>query len=232
MNSIIESWGGGLIVSCQAPADSPLAVPEVIAALAATAEKNGAVGVRIDSPRNVMAVKQRIKLPVLGIHKVVTDGSEVYITPTFDAVRGIAEAGADVIAIDATRRPRPDGECLKSILERVRAEIDIPLMADVATLDEGVAAAEEFGFDVVSTTLSGYTSDTKHINGPDLDLVEKLSKRLSIPVVCEGRLRSTENVVRAFDCGAFAVVVGGAITGIDELVSQYVAATPNGSRGR
>lgn len=232
MNSIIESLKGGLIVSCQAPADSPLGRPDIIAALAATAEKNGAVGVRIDSRENIKAVKQQVRIPALGIHKIVTNGSDVYITPTLESAMGIVEAGADMIALDATRRPRPNGETLKEIVERIRAASDIPLMADVATVDEGVAASEEFGFDLVSTTLSGYTRETLHIKGPDIELVEKLSGRLKIPVVCEGRLRSTESVGRAFDGGAFAVVVGGAITGIDELVHQYVRATPNGLNGR
>jgi N-acylglucosamine-6-phosphate 2-epimerase len=217
---------GGLIVSCQAPAHSPLAKPEIISAFAAAAEQNGAVAVRIDSPAHIHAVKQAVQVPIFGIYKLVFDSSEVYITPTFESARAVCEAGADVIALDATLRDRPNGENLTEIVRRIRAELKLPVMADVATIEEGINAAETAGVDFVSTTLSGYTSDTSHIIKPDFELVEKLARRVGVPVVCEGRLRSPEDVRRAFDCGTFAVVVGGAITGVDGLVQQFVSATP------
>ena len=225
MNKILEKWRGGLIVSCQAPAGSPLAKPEIIAAFAATAEQNGAVGVRIDAPENIAAVKSKIAIPVLGIYKIVTEKSAVYITPTFDAAREIADAGADVIALDATFRARPNDEKIENIVNQIRGKFDQPLAADVAAFEEGLTAQEN-GFDAVITTLSGYTENTKHIVGPDFELVEKLSKKLSVPLICEGRLSSPEDVKRAFECGAFAVVVGGAITGVDLLVKKFVAAIP------
>jgi N-acylglucosamine-6-phosphate 2-epimerase len=227
MTNLIENWRGGLIVSCQAPENSPLAKPEIIAAFAETAEQNGAVGVRIDSPQNISAVKAHVKIPVLGIYKVISDFSKVYITPTFTSAQQIAKAGADIIAVDATFRPRPNNESLENIIGQIRTELRKTLMADVATFEEGIHAAEIIGFDAVITTLSGYTEDTKHIIEPDFELVEKLAKRLNLPIICEGRLSSTDDVRRAFDCGAFAVVVGGAITGIDKLVAQFVQATPS-----
>jgi N-acylglucosamine-6-phosphate 2-epimerase len=214
----------GLIVSCQAPASSPLAKPEIIAALALTAEQNGAVGVRIDSPVNIRAVRQTVNLPIVGIYKIVTPGSEVYITPTFESAREAAAAGADLIALDATFRTRPNNEDLAEIVERIHHELNLPVMADVATFEEGLNA-ETIGCDFVGTTLSGYTQETKHIIEPDFELVKQLSN-LSIPTICEGRLRKPENVARAFECGAFAVVVGNAITGTDWLVREFAEMTP------
>ncbi len=227
MNDIFEKWRGGLIVSCQAPANSPLAKPEIIRAFAETAEQNGAVGVRIDSPAHISAVKKTVKIPILGIYKIITDQSDVYITPTFDAAREIAVAGADVIALDATSRRRPNGEKLELIVRQIRAELRKTLTADVATFEEGINAVENLGFDAVFTTLSGYTDETKHIVKPDFDLIEKLAARVSVPVICEGRLSTAEDVRKAFDCGAFAVVVGSAITGVDNLVKKFVAALPS-----
>jgi N-acylglucosamine-6-phosphate 2-epimerase len=109
---------------------------------------------------------------------------------------------------------------------RIKEELNLPVMADVSTLEEGSRAAESAGVDFVSTTLSGYTNETRHITKPDFELVEKLAKRIDVPVICEGRLRCPEDVRRAFDCGALAVVIGGAITGVDQLVQQFVSATP------
>jgi len=229
MNKTIESWRGGLIVSCQAPANSPMNKPEIIAAFAKTAELGGAVGVRIDAPENIRAVSECVSVPVLGIYKLVFDASDVYITPTFAAAKQIVEAGADIIALDATRRARPGGETLDALVARVRAELNQPVMADVSFFDEGLYAAETLGVDVIGTTLSGYTAETKHLIEPDFRLVERLAGKLTLPIVCEGRLRSTDDVRRAFDCGAFAVVVGGAITGIDLLIQKFVGATPRNS---
>lgn len=216
---------GGLIVSCQAPAGSPLSSPSIIAAFAETAEQNGAAGVRIDTPDNIAAVRSATTIPIFGIYKIISPGSDVYITPTFDAARTVASAGADVIAIDATGRIRLNDESIATIRERIRSELDLPAMADVATFDEGLRAAEDLGFDFVSTTLSGYTSETNgNLSRPDFTLIEQLSGKISVPVIAEGRLRSPDDVRRAFDCGAFAVVVGNAITGIDSLVRDFVAA--------
>ena len=214
---------GGLIVSFQAPANSPLSKPEIIAAFAQTAEMNGAAGVRIDSPENIRAVRNAVKIPILGIYKIVSNESEVYITPTFDAAQKVAAAGADIIALDATFRERPDGAICAEIVSRIHTELGLPVMADVATFEEGLKA-EQFGCDFIGTTLAGYTAETKHLGTTDFDLVENLSKRLSVPVICEGRLKTPRDVSRAFECGAFAVVVGGAITGVDNLVKEFVAA--------
>jgi N-acylglucosamine-6-phosphate 2-epimerase len=217
---------GGLIVSCQATADSPLAKPEIIAAFAQTAAQNGAVAVRIDAPVNIRAVKAAVSIPVLGIYKIVSSDSEVYITPTFDAARQIAAAGTDLIALDATRRPRPERENLSEIVRRIHDELGLPVMADVATGEEGLHA-ERAGCDFVGTTLSGYTPETAHKqDAPDFELVEFLAEHLSIPLVCEGRLRQPSDVAKAFELGAFTVVVGNSITGIDFLVRSFADKTP------
>jgi N-acylglucosamine-6-phosphate 2-epimerase len=223
-NRIIAQLEHGLIVSCQAPEGSPLARPEIISAFAETAQQHGACAVRIDSPENIAAVKRQVSIPVLGIYKMVSPESEVYITPTFNAARRIAEAGADIIALDATGRLRPGGELFVEIVEKIKQEFALPVMADVSTFAEG-KKAEADGADLISTTLSGYTRETIHLNsGPDLELIQHLSSQLRVPLICEGRLRTTESVRKAFAAGAFSVVVGTAITGADVLVREFVEA--------
>ena len=225
---ILRQWRGGLIVSCQAASGTPLARPDIIAAMARVAELNGAVGVRLDGSDNVKAARQAMGLPILGLEKRIFADSEVYITPTYDALVRLKESGAHIAALDATERPRPRGETLEQIVKQAREQLRIPLMADVATFTQGVRAVEELGAEMVSTTLSGYTRETAGNNGADFQLVEKLASRLSVPVIAEGRLRSPQDVARAFDCGAFAVVVGAAITGLDWLTRQYAQAAPRG----
>lgn len=223
---LVARLRGRLIVSCQAPADSPLHDPYVIARLALTAEQCGAGGVRIDSPSHIAATRALCTVPIIGIHKQVHEGSSVYITPTCSAAAGVIEAGADIVAIDATLRHRPHGEKIGDVINVIRAHGKL-VMADVATESQGLAAAE-LGVDLIATTLSGYTEDSVRHPGPDLALVERLASDTRLPVICEGRVRTPGDVRQAFRAGAYAVVVGGAITGIDQLVRQFVEATPSG----
>lgn len=221
----IEKLRGGLIVSCQAPTGTPLCDPQIIAALALTAEQNGAVGVRINSPEHIAATKLRVSVPIIGIEKVVLPESNVYITPTFDVASRVAVSGANILAVDATRRPRPQGERFEDLIRRIHEEVRLPVMADVATFEEGLYAAG-CGAELVATTLCGYTAESRGARLPALDLLAKLAGKLDVPVICEGGVGSPEQVRQAFECGAFAVVVGTAITGIGHLVEQFVAASP------
>jgi N-acylglucosamine-6-phosphate 2-epimerase len=216
----IETLRHGLIVSCQAPVDSPLYEPNIIAAIAQAAVNNGAVGVRIDTPAHISAVRDRLKVPIIGLWKQVIAGSDVYITPQYHHASAVAKAGADIIAIDATIRNRPGGETVKDIITRIHQELDKPVMADVDTI-EAADAAIKAGADIVGTTLFGYTGATKHLSPPGWELLKQMVK-LDIPAICEGGISSPEMARQALDLGAYAVVVGTAITGIDYLVKAYI----------
>ena len=220
----IEKLRGGLIVSCQAPKGSPLDDSQIIAALALVSEQNGAVGVRINSSEHVAAAKSHVGVPIIGIEKVVSETSDVYITPTLDVASRLVSSGANIIAMDATRRRRPNGERLEDLIRQMQEEFKRPVMADVAMLDEGLHAAD-CGAKIVATTLRGYTAESRGAQLPAFDLLEELANRVSVPVICEGGVSSPEQVRQAFDCGAFAVVVGTAITGIGHLVQTFAAAS-------
>lgn len=219
----MQALNRGLIVSCQAPADSPLHEPSVIAAIAQAAVNRGAVAVRIDTPAHVEAVRSRVTVPIIGLWKRQILGYDVYITPQFEHAQAIAQAGADVIAIDATQRLRPAGETVASLIHQIHTELGKPVMADVDTL-EGAIAAVEAGADWVGTTLYGYTNATHHLQPPGFDLLTQLVEHVSVPIICEGGIASPDMARHALKLGADAVVVGTAITGIDLLVQQYIAA--------
>ena len=210
----------GLIVSCQAPADSPLHHPQVIAAMASAAINQGAFGVRIDTPTHIEAARSRVAAPIIGLWKQQLPESEVYITPQFHHAAAVAKAGADIIAIDATVRKRPGNETLDVMISRIHDELDKLVMADVDTLENAIAAASA-GADIVSTTLYGYTHQTQHLSPPGFDLVARIVGNLEIPVLCEGGIASPAMAKKALDLGATAVVVGTDITGIDSKVKAY-----------
>lgn len=210
----------GLIVSCQAPADSPLHDPQVIAAMAQAGVNQGAVGVRIDTPAHIKAVRQRVNVPIIGLWKRQFPGCEVYITPQFEDAVAVAVAGADLIAIDATNRPRPNGETLAPLIEQIHQALGKPVMADVDTLDAAIEAVAA-GADCVGTTLYGYTAATRGQSPPNFDLLADMVRTLSVPVICEGGVSSPQMARQALDLGAIAVVVGTAITGIDAQVAAY-----------
>lgn len=210
----------GLVVSCQARADNPLHGPQFMGAMALAARDGGAIGIRANGPADIAAVMMA-GLPVIGINKVFSDDYPVYITPNFAAAEAIVAAGAQIVALDCTERPR-DGEHPSALVRRIREELGAEVFADVSTFEEGLAAAG-WGADYVATTLSGYTEATQpRPEGPDIDFVENLAGRVTVPVIAEGRYNTPELVSRAFSAGAHAVVVGTMITNPREITRQFV----------
>lgn len=223
LDTCLTRLKGGLIVSCQAPVNSPLHDPGAIAAMAAAAVQGGAGGVRIDTPDHITAVRRRIHQPIIGLWKQVLPPSPVYITPQFHHAQAVAAAGADIIAVDATQRSRPGAETLAQLIQDIHQRLGKPVMADVDTLDNALLAAEA-GADWVGTTLFGYTEATQDQVPPGFDLLQAMVTQCAIPVICEGGIASPQAARQALDLGAYAVVVGTAITGIDSLVKTYVQA--------
>jgi N-acylglucosamine-6-phosphate 2-epimerase len=228
---VIRSLQGQLIVSCQAPVESPLYAPHIIAAIAQAAINQGAAGVRIDTPAHVQAVRQQISAPIIGLWKQQRSGFDLYITPQFSDAVAIAAAGADIIAIDATLRPRPNGETVASLIQQIHQNLGKPVMADVDTLAAASAAAAA-GADIIGTTLYGYTAETRHLSPPGFDLLSQMVSLLPVPLVCEGGIASPHMAQQAIALGADAVVVGTAITGIDLQVAAYQAAVANAALPR
>ncbi|MEO3888334.1 N-acetylmannosamine-6-phosphate 2-epimerase [Nonomuraea sp. B5E05] len=208
---------GGLVVSCQAYEGEPLHGPQFMSAMARSAVLGGAAGVRINGPADVEAVRAAVSVPVIGLWK---DGDgDVYITPTLQHALTVARAGADIVAVDATVRPRPDGRSLAETITGVH-QAGALVMADVSTAEEGLTAAE-LGADCVSTTLSGYTSAAPPPDGPDLELVAVLAGSLDVPVFAEGRIGAPGQAARAIELGAHAVVIGGAITRPADITRRF-----------
>lgn len=220
-NKVLESIKGGLIVSCQALAGNPLKAPEYMAVLAHAAELGGAVAIRANGPEDISAIKERITVPVIGIYKTEATLEYPYITPDFRHAADIAKLGVEIIALDATRRPRPDGTDLDELIKRIKEELGVLVMADIATFEEGVLAAKA-GVDIVATTLSGYTTYSKPTSGPDLELIKKLKDAIDVPIIAEGRFTSPEHVRAGIDAGAHAVVIGKAITNIMFNTGRFI----------
>ncbi len=220
--SIVERLRGGLVVSCQAEEGSPFFQPESMARFAKAAEMGGAVGIRAKEP-DIRAIREMCTLPIIGIDKVYRDGFEVYITPRFEDAQRIAEAGADIIALDSTPRPRPSGETMEGLVQRIKAELKLPVMADIATLEEAIAA-EKAGSDMVATTLSGYTAYSPKRTTPDFDLLSAVVRAVNVPVIAEGHIQTPTEAQKCFALGAHAIVIGSAITRPAELAQRFVRA--------
>lgn len=200
----------GLVVSCQAYENEPLFGSHHMVEMAKATELGGAVGIRANSLSDIDAVKQTVRVPVNGLYKRKYEGDEVYITPTLEDALAVHAAGVDSVALDATRRPRPDGKTLEEVVRELLGR-NMYIMADNSTWEEGVYAAE-LGFHYISTTLSGYTPYSPQISKPDLHLVARLAKDVRVPVAAEGRISTTQEVIQELDSGAQFVVMGSAIT--------------------
>ena len=216
--SLFSRIEGGLVVSCQALEDEPLHSAEIMARMAEAAMIGGAVGIRCNGVEDTKAIRAKVDLPVIGLWKVGREG--VYITPTADHALSIIDAGADMVALDATKM-RANLESDVLAIHKVGGLV----MADISTYEEALMAAD-VGVDCISTTLSGYTEWSPQQEAPDFDLVNRLSNRLSIPVIAEGRINTPELLEEAFAVGAFAVVVGSAITRPQWITSNFIRRLP------
>lgn len=221
MNKLIQDMHRGLIVSCQALDGNPLKHPSHMAAMALAAELGGAVAIRANGTEDIAAIKERVHIPIIGINKTERSLETPFITPDFEHAREIAELGVEIIALDATDRPRPNGVDLKELIQRIKNELDVIVMADIATFEEGVAAAE-YGADIIATTLSGYTTYSPLTKGPDLELVKRLKASIDKPIIAEGRFTSPEDVAAGIAAGAHAVVVGKAITNVQFSTDRFI----------
>lgn len=209
MHSIIESLKGTLVVSCQAYPGEPLRHPETMAQMALAAERGGASAIRCQGLADISAIKGQVEVPVIGLWKEGHDG--VFITPTLRHARACIMAGADIVAIDATSRPRPDGLTFAETVAALKDD-DALVMADCGSFADAQQAADA-GCDILSTTLSGYTGERPKTEGPDFELLsEMIAAYPAVPVICEGRIHTPEHVRQVMDAGAWAAVVGTAIT--------------------
>ena len=210
MNPLIEAMRGKLIVSCQAYPGEPMRDPNTIAQVAASVVLGGAVAVRAQGLDDIRAVAARVEVPVIGLWK---DGDDdVFITPTLAHAVAVARAGAAIVAIDGTRRVRPDGRTFAETVRDLRAEVgDILVMADCGSVADALAA-QEAGADIIGTTLGGYSGERPMTQGPDFDLVDEVVAACQAPVVVEGRVHTVAHAAEAISRGAFAVCVGTAIT--------------------
>ena len=215
----------GLIVSCQALPGEPLFGAGMMAGMARAAVSAGAVAIRANGPEDIAAIRAEVQVPIIGIYKADLPGFEVRITPTIEHALQVAEAGADMIALDATLRPHPKSD-VDELIEQIQCRTGLPVLADISTLKEGLTAAA-CGAEFVGTTLSGYTSYSPDLPGPDFALLSDLVAALGpkgIPVIAEGRIATPEQAARALALGAHAVVVGSAITRPQWITARFMDA--------
>ncbi len=205
----------GLIVSCQALPEEPLHSSFIMSRMALAAQMAGAVGIRANTVADIQEIQKTVNLPIIGIIKQNYPDKKSYITPTRQELDALLPLHIDVIALDAT--VNADEQLLRSLKKEFPHQ---QFMADIATADEAVRAAEEFGFDFVGTTLTGYTEQSKGLI--NFDVLNAIVGRLQVPIVAEGNFDTPEKARRALEAGAYAVVVGGAITRPQLIAKKFV----------
>lgn len=220
-----EKTRHGLIVSCQALPEEPLHSSFIMSRMAYAAMLGGARGLRANSLEDIRAIRAQVDLPMIGIIKKAYGDCPVYITPTQEEVGALVEAGVEVIAMDATARPRPSGRYIQDVFPEIRKKYPRQLfMADCATWEDGLLA-QDLGFDIVGTTMTGCTAETAGIPAPNIPMIEKLGQDLRVPMIVEGGIWSPDTLAQIMAMpGVHACVVGSAITRPMEITRRYVAA--------
>ena len=224
MNDILTRLSQKLIVSCQALEDEPLHGSQIMARMAEAACMGGAAGIRANTVQDIQAIRQVTNVPIIGIIKKKYPDSGVYITPTMAEVDALVEERVEIIAMDATSRFRPENKRVQEFFREVRKRHPRQLfMADTARFEDGVLA-QQLGFDLVGTTLSGYTPETRNHKLPDIALMKKYVRYLSIPVIAEGGISSPQELQQVMNTGVLAAVVGSAITRPMYITRMYTSA--------
>ncbi len=223
--NFLSAVKGKLIVSCQALPDEPLHSSFIMGRMALAAKEGGAKAIRAQSSVDIQEIKKVTNLPVIGLVKRNYADSPIYITPTMAEVEELLSTECEMIALDMTGRPRPVGEKIEMLLARIH-EAGRLVLADISTYEEGMTAAK-LGADAISTTLSGYTPYSPQLTGPDVDLVARLSKELAIPVFAEGRINVPEDISRVMAAGAYAPIVGSAITRPQLITTKFAQKLEN-----
>ncbi|GHH97766.1 N-acetylmannosamine-6-phosphate 2-epimerase [Neobacillus kokaensis] len=222
--NVFDKIKGNLVVSCQALPEEPLHSSYIMGRMAYAAMLGGASGIRANSVEDIKEIKKTVDLPIIGIIKRDYEGCDVFITPTLEEIDLLCQEGVDIIAIDGTSRIRPDGKTISEVFPIIREKYPNQLfMADCSTYEEGIQA-HQLGFDCIGTTLSGYTDYTKGKHLPDLDMMERLVKDISVPIIAEGGIWSPEQLKAAFDKGIHSAVVGSAITRPMEITKKFIEA--------
>ncbi|MCM3763898.1 N-acetylmannosamine-6-phosphate 2-epimerase [Neobacillus niacini] len=211
---IINQLKDGLIVSCQAKKDDPIYLPGIVEAMASSAIWGGAAGLRLNTPEDIKAVRKMTDLPIIGLWKIHSEKSKVFITPTMDAVRAVIEAGADIVAVDATDRLTAEGRIAFDIIPLIKKEFpNIVILADIRNAKEALHALK-LGADFVAPTLYRFNDNPKSIDSPDFETLAEII-RVSEGrgyVLMEGKINTPEEAIQSLYLGAHAVVVGSAIT--------------------
>jgi N-acylglucosamine-6-phosphate 2-epimerase len=224
---IIEQLKNKLIVSCQAEGDSPFNSPEGVTMFAKAAVMGGAAGIRSEGIEKTKMILKNVNVPVIGLVKSKFEDGSVRITGRLKDVENLLAIGVHIIAIDGTFRKR-ENLCGPEFIKKVKSEFNCVVLADIATLDEALEC-EKAGADIITTTLNGYTPETVNdkTKAPNFDLVKSLIKKISKPIIAEGRINTPEAAAKMIEIGAFAVVVGTAITRPQIITNWFVEAILN-----
>lgn len=217
---MLEKLRGKLIVSCQALPEEPLHSSFIMGRMAVAAKQGGAAGIRAQSVEDINEISKVVDLPIIGIIKKVYPDSPIHITASRKEVEDLLTTKCEIIALDATPRPRPNGDKLEDLLKLIHDNGRIA-MADCSTYEECIEA-DKMGFNIVSTTLFGYTPYSVKLTGPDFETTKKIVENVKAFVIAEGKINTPEDLKKVYEyCKVDSAVVGTAITRPQDITKTF-----------
>lgn len=144
-----------------------------------------------------------------------------------DRVTALVQAGVDVIVVD-TAHGHSRG-VLEAVAETRKAFPDLPIIAGNVATGEGTTALIEAGVDAVKVGIGpGSICTTRVVAGvgvPQFTAIRACAEaaaRHNIPIIADGGIRHSGDVVKALAAGASTVMVGSLLAGTEEAPGEVI----------
>jgi IMP dehydrogenase len=143
-----------------------------------------------------------------------------------ERVAGLVAAGCDVVVVDTAHG---HSENVINTVEAIKKEFDVPVVAGNVATAEGARALIDAGADGIKVGIGpGSICTTRVVTGvgvPQMTAVMQCATEAAkddVPIIADGGLRSSGDIVKALAGGASCVMLGGMLAGLDESPGETI----------
>lgn len=146
-----------------------------------------------------------------------------------ERVESLVKAGVDVLVVDIAHGHSKN--CIDAV-KNIKSQYDIPVVAGNVATGLGAKELVEAGADGIKVGVGpGSICTTRIVTGhgvPQLSAILDVCDSVSVPVIADGGIRKSGDIVKALAAGASTVMLGSLLAGTEESPGLFIHR--NGSR--